>query len=73
MSRVFLSLTVAYALLSPQKSIHGQDRAQKGVSTQSTFRVRSNFAVKLNSDQGWAGALNENATIYADQPFRIRC
>jgi hypothetical protein len=36
------------------------------------FRVRSDFAATLNSDQGWAGALNENVTVYADQPFRIR-
>jgi hypothetical protein len=42
------------------------------VCQQPTFRVRSDFAAKLNSDKGWAGALNENATIYADQPFRIR-
>ena len=36
------------------------------------FRVRSNFAAPLNSKQGWAGALNENVVVYADQPFRIR-
>jgi hypothetical protein len=38
----------------------------------SAFRVRSNFAAPLNSDQGWAGALNENVTVYADRPFRVR-
>jgi hypothetical protein len=43
-----------------------------GVSRQPTFRVRSDFAAGLNSDEGWAGAVNENATIYADQPFRVR-
>ena len=26
----------------------------------------------LNSDQGWAGALNENVTVHADRPFRVR-
>jgi hypothetical protein len=36
------------------------------------FRIRSDFAVTLNSEQGWAGELNENVTVYADQPFRIR-
>lgn len=36
------------------------------------FRVRSDFDASLNSEQGWAGALNENVTVYADQPFRIR-
>lgn len=36
------------------------------------FRIRSDFAATLNSEQGWAGAINENVTVYADQPFRIR-
>ena len=36
------------------------------------FRVRSDFAATLNSEQGWAGALNENVTVYTDQTFRIR-
>ena len=36
------------------------------------FRVRSGFDATLNSEDGWAGALNENVTVYADRPFRIR-
>lgn len=36
------------------------------------FRVRSDFAAPLNSDQGWAGALNEDVTVQADRPFRVR-
>ncbi len=36
------------------------------------FRVRSDFAAALNFDSGWAGNLNENVTVVADQPFRIR-
>ncbi len=36
------------------------------------FRVRSDFSAGLNADQGWAGALNENVAVTADQPFRIR-
>jgi hypothetical protein len=43
-----------------------------GGSGKAGFRVRSDFAATLNSEQGWAGALNENVTVYADQPFRIR-
>ena len=39
---------------------------------QTAFRVRSDFSVALNADEGWAGAVNENVTVYADQPFRIR-
>jgi hypothetical protein len=43
-----------------------------GASDQPAFRVRSAFDAPLNSDEGWAGALNENATIWADEPFRVR-
>ena len=38
----------------------------------SAFRVRSDFTAPLNSDQGWARALNENVTVNADRPFRVR-
>jgi len=48
------------------------DPAQVGASAQTNFRVRSDFSAPLNEDVGWAGALNENVTIRADQPFRIR-
>jgi hypothetical protein len=36
------------------------------------FRVRSDFTVTLNADQGWAGELNEHVRVTADRPFRIR-
>jgi hypothetical protein len=39
---------------------------------QAGFRVRSDFGAPLNADEGWAGALNQNVTIEADRPFRIR-
>ncbi len=45
---------------------------QAGESRQPSFRVRSDFAAPLNADRGWAGALNENVTIPADRPFRVR-
>lgn len=50
----------------------GVESAQNEESTQPGFRVRSDFAAALNSDGGWAGGLNENVTISADHPFRIR-
>jgi hypothetical protein len=43
-----------------------------GAGGQPGFRVRSAFDAPLNSDGGWAGALNENVTIWADEPFRLR-
>jgi hypothetical protein len=43
-----------------------------GAGSQPAFRVRTDFKAALNSDQGWAGALNENVTIPADRPFRVR-
>ena len=48
------------------------DPAQVAASKQPNFRVRSDFSAPLNAEQGWAGALNENVTIQADQPFRVR-
>ncbi len=39
---------------------------------QTAFRVRSDFTAELNADAGWAGALNENVTVDAERPFRIR-
>src|SRR5687767_8100867 len=48
------------------------DAAPVDVSGQPSFRVRSDLTAALNSDQGWAGALNENVTIHADRPFRVR-
>jgi hypothetical protein len=50
----------------------GVEPAQLGVSGQPAFRVRSDFTTPLNADQGWAGALNEDVTIHADRPFRVR-
>ena len=50
----------------------GANAAQPGASGQPSFRVRSDFAATLNSDQGWAGALNENVSVNADKPFRVR-
>src|SRR5688572_11088859 len=43
-----------------------------GTGGKPAFRVRTDFTAALNSDQGWAGALNENVTIPADRPFRVR-
>ena len=48
------------------------DPGTAGAGRQPAFRVRSDFAAALNADQGWAGALNENVTIPADRPFRVR-
>lgn len=36
------------------------------------FRVRADFSAPLNADRGWAGELNENVTVVADRPFRLR-
>ena len=39
---------------------------------QTAFRVRADADAELNSDQGWAGAINQPVTVQADQPFRLR-
>ncbi|MFB3906071.1 MAG: exo-alpha-sialidase [Acidobacteriota bacterium] len=48
------------------------DPADVAASRQLSFRVRSDFAAALNADQGWAGEINENVTVEADRPFRVR-
>ncbi len=50
----------------------GRGQPAPDLSGQTAFRVRTGFHAALNADHGWAGALNENVTIYADQPFRVR-
>jgi hypothetical protein len=50
----------------------GSDPGPAGAGREPAFRVRSDFAAALNADQGWAGAVNENVTIPADRPFRLR-
>ena len=46
--------------------------ASAGTGGQPAFRVRTDFGAALNSDQGWSGALNENVSVPADRPFRVR-
>ena len=46
--------------------------AQVRPGGQPGFRVRADFTTPLNADHGWAGALNEDLSIIADRPFRIR-
>jgi len=36
------------------------------------FRIRETLSAPLNSDSGWAAGQNASATVFADQPFRIR-
>lgn len=37
-----------------------------------TWRVRSDVAAPLDTDNGWAAAAGETATVEADRPFRLR-
>ncbi len=64
---IFTLFSVAILLTSCKGSPSQPDGSGKP-----GFRIRTDFDATLNSEQGWAGALNENVTVYADQPFRIR-
>ena len=46
--------------------------APLGGRGEARFRVRSDFTAGLNADQGWAGALDEDVTVHADRPVRVR-
>lgn len=39
---------------------------------QTAFRVRSDVGAGLNADRGWAGGLNQPATVPVEAPFRLR-
>ena len=71
MTRIFAMLA-----LSAASGLAGSDDrpAQAGANAagEPAFRIRSDFAAPLNADEGWAGKQNENVTVSADQPFRIR-
>lgn len=41
-------------------------------SGEPAFRIRADLEAPLNSDSGWAGAVNEGVTVLADHPFRVR-
>jgi hypothetical protein len=60
---------VLVAVVACTGNVHS---AQVVVKGQPSFRVRSDFSAPLNADQGWAGAVNEDVTIQADRPFRLR-
>lgn len=49
-----------------------QPGAAAGELRQTAFRVRTDFEAPLNADHGWAGDLNEPATVLADEPFQLR-
>ena len=68
MSRTHLATLCAIAGVT----VAGLTPAGHSARDQSAFRIRSDFTAPLNSDRGWAGALNENVTVHADRPFRIR-
>ena len=39
---------------------------------QTAFRLRRDFSAALNADSGWAAGLNDAATVFTDEPFRLR-
>ncbi|HKJ66411.1 MAG TPA: exo-alpha-sialidase [bacterium] len=70
-----LSLIISLVLLLSGCSRSEQEAAEGTELTtyeQTAYRVRSDFTARLDADQGWAGPLNGNVTVNADQPFRIR-
>ena len=60
------------ALVAVVAGISHAPSAQIAPNGQPSFRVRSDFSVPLNADQGWAAPVNADVTIQADRPFRLR-
>jgi hypothetical protein len=71
-----LQLATVALLVGGSSSLHASGSippdARADASAQPGFRVRSAFDAPLNSNEGWTGGLNENVTIYVDEPFRLR-
>ena len=65
-TRAALALTILAGAAALARS------AEPGATTQTAFRVRSDFTAALDSDQGWAGAPDADVTVQADRPFRVR-
>lgn len=42
------------------------------IDTLTHYRIRSDFNVPLNADEGWAAGINQPGTIATDAPFRLR-
>ena len=65
--------TSKLALLALMITSVGCQLARDDTTAESaSFRVRADFAASLNADRGWAAGIGEEATVYADRPFRIR-
>ncbi|MEM9656720.1 MAG: exo-alpha-sialidase [Planctomycetota bacterium] len=69
------SLAIALSLGLGRATAAKQDappRDAPAAARQTAYRIRTDFKSPLNADIGWPGALNEEATVDVDQPFRIR-
>lgn len=66
-------LALASAIGGCSGTDSGDQDLAKGIELhQSGFRIRSDDSLALNASSGWAAAVNQNATIAVDDPFRIR-
>ena len=70
-SRLF-GLLLALLLLGSAAMAGCSDPTSEAPAQQTAFRVRADVEAGLNADAGWAGAVNENATVAVEQPFRLR-
>jgi hypothetical protein len=66
---VLLALCAAECGAQQQRAGTGESAA---ADRQSAFRIRSDFDAKLNAAAGWAAALNRNAVVDVEKPFRLR-
>jgi hypothetical protein len=77
MIRLFTILTgvlLTAGIYLPHQANAQSSEIESAYSTDrvSAFRVRSNFDVDLDEDQGWAAAVNKAPSQTVDSPFRIR-
>ncbi|WP_405282451.1 exo-alpha-sialidase [Gaopeijia maritima] len=65
------SIVLAVALVSGCEESSSRTAAGS-VLEQTAWRLRTDVTAALDADTGWGAALNEAATVAADQPFRLR-
>jgi len=63
---------IVFPVLVASIVLTGCDGGSASLADDAAFRVRADFSAPLNTDTGWAQELNQNATVMADHPFRLR-
>lgn len=71
MIRLFSSLILLGSALLHASDIESPERSEQ-MDEVTAFRIRSDFQIDLDENEGWAAGINQEASVSVDTPFRIR-